>query len=186
MTRPSEITLKNPMVAILDELVRTPILDSVAYGEDPEGYFLDPSGTGAFTVDEFNTQTGELRVVKNPDWWGWTDDNTTNVGTIVYKTIGEDATRAAELQSGAADIATQLSADTAAGLGDGFAIEEVDLDTHMHLAFQSGPGSLFENKELRQAFSESIDRAQLVDGSCPARAWSRRGRFRRATSDTKG
>jgi peptide/nickel transport system substrate-binding protein/glutathione transport system substrate-binding protein len=158
------ITLANPMVTILDELVRTPILDGAAYEADPDGYFLKPSGTGAFTIDSFSAQTSELRVVKNEDWWGWTDDNKTNVDTIVYKTIGEDSTRAAELQSGSADIATQLSVETAQSIGDQFELADVDLDTHMHLAFQAEPGALFEDKNLREAFSLSVDRSQLVDG----------------------
>ncbi|MDR1189009.1 MAG: ABC transporter substrate-binding protein [Bifidobacteriaceae bacterium] len=159
------IVQKNLMPTFLDEVGRVPIIDSAAFEADPDGYFLKPSGTGAFAVDTFDGQTGEGRFTKNEDWWGWTDDNATNVDAIVYKSVLDDSTRAATLQAGTADIATQISADVADALDTGqFAVQDVEMDTHMHIGVQAGENEAFSDRNLREALSLSVDRQGIVDG----------------------
>jgi peptide/nickel transport system substrate-binding protein/glutathione transport system substrate-binding protein len=159
------IVQKELMPTFLDEIGRVPIIDSAAFKADPNGYFLKPSGTGAFIVESFDGQTGEGRFNKNPKWWGWTDANATNVDTIVYKSVLDDSTRAATLQSGTADIATQINAETAAALDPGkFTVQDVEMDTHMHIGVQADKDKAFNDKNLREALSLSVDRKGIVDG----------------------
>ncbi|WP_402468421.1 ABC transporter substrate-binding protein [Isoptericola aurantiacus] len=158
------IKLKAVMPTFLDEVGRVMILDSKAFTADPDGYFDKPSGTGAFTVRSFDDQTGEMVFAKNDDWWGWTSSNQTNVDTIDYKFISDDSTRASALQSGTVDVAAQLPADVASGLGSEYTVKDVQNDTHFHITYQTSSGKTFADENLREALSLSIDRDQLVSG----------------------
>jgi ABC-type transport system substrate-binding protein len=163
--RTAVVVLNSVMPTFLDELGRVPIIDSVAFAEDPDGYFLKPSGTGAFAVDTFDAQTGNSTFTKNDGWWGWTDDNATNVSEIDYQFIAEDSTRASALQAGTADVATQISAETAETIkASNFTAEVVPFDRTFYVSYHYTDGSPFADPALREAFSLSIDRSSLVDG----------------------
>ncbi|MFY7981079.1 MAG: ABC transporter substrate-binding protein, partial [Limnohabitans sp.] len=59
-------------------------------------------GSGPFMVKEWQPDQ-KLVLVKNPQWWGWTN-TTTNVTEIIYTPIKNEATRAAALLSGEIDF----------------------------------------------------------------------------------
>ena len=171
------IRLANPMPTFYDELYRVPIICKAALEADPEGYFLAPVGTGAFTLDSFDQLTGQCIMSRNDSWWGWDEiDNTkTNVDIIDYQFIGEDTTRASALRSGDMDIVLQLSADYKKDLeAEGFPMLEVASDTHIHIEYNCGENSQFNNKDLRIALSEAIDREAIVSsviGNGSAATW---------------
>lgn len=158
------IFLKGVAPTFLDEVGRVYILDAKAYNEDPQNYFYLPSGTGAFTVTSFDKTTGEVRYKRNDNWWGWTAENKTNVDEIVYKQIGDDTTRASALQAGDVDIATQLTIDYKNTLDQSkYTIQLIKADSHAHIEFNAAEGKVFNDKNLRQALSLSINRQQIVD-----------------------
>jgi len=59
-------------------------------------------GSGAFMVKEWQPDQ-KLVLVKNPNWWGWSDA-ATNVTEVIYTPIKNEATRAAALLSGEIDF----------------------------------------------------------------------------------
>jgi peptide/nickel transport system substrate-binding protein len=59
-------------------------------------------GSGAYMVKEWQPDQ-KLVLVKNPNWWGWSDA-ATNVTEIIYTPIKNEATRAAALLSGEIDF----------------------------------------------------------------------------------
>ena len=59
-------------------------------------------GSGAFMVKEWQPDQ-KLVLVKNPNWWGWSEAPT-NVTEIIYTPIKNEATRAAALLSGEIDF----------------------------------------------------------------------------------
>ena len=52
------LNLSGVMPTFYDELYRVPIICAEALESDPEGYFINPTGTGAFTVDSFDQLSG--------------------------------------------------------------------------------------------------------------------------------
>lgn len=158
------IVLKGVGPTFLDEIGRVYILDSKAYEADPANYFYLPSGTGAFKVTSFDKTTGEIHYARNDAWWGWTEANKTNVDQIIYKQIGDDTTRASALQAGDVDIATQLTPDYKTKLDESkYNIITVNSDVHTHIQFNCAEGKIFNDKNLREALSLSIDRKSLVE-----------------------
>jgi peptide/nickel transport system substrate-binding protein len=159
------IVLKKAMPTFFDELDRVPVISAKAYEANAADYFMSPIGTGAFVVTSFNKQTGESRYTRNDNYWGWTADNQSNVDEIVYKFITEDTTRVSALQSGGVDVATMLPIDYLAKLdASKYTSLQVPMDTHFLIGFACGGGKTFGDKNLREAFSLSIDRAQIVEG----------------------
>ena len=125
---------------------------------------FNSSGTGAFAVTSFDKQSGEVHYAKNPDWWGWTDENKTNVDEIIYKYIGDVTTRASALQAGDIDIATDLTIDYQDTLApEEYTIQLIKSDAHFHVEFNCAEGKIFNDRNLREALSLSIDRQTLVD-----------------------
>jgi peptide/nickel transport system substrate-binding protein len=158
------IFLKGVAPTFLDELGRVYILDAKAYNADPANYFFKPAGTGAFTVTSFDKTTGEIHYARNDNWWGWTADNKTNVDEIIYKQIGDDTTRASALQAGDVDIATQLTIDYKKTLDPGkYTLQLIKSDAHAHIEFNAAEGKVFNDKNLREALSLSINRQQIVE-----------------------
>jgi peptide/nickel transport system substrate-binding protein/glutathione transport system substrate-binding protein len=162
--RTAVIHLAGVMPTFFDECARVPIIYEAAYTADPGGYFLSPAGTGAYKITGFDRTTGEVRYTRNDDWWGWTSQNKSNVDVIIYKNILEDTTRASALQSGDVDIATQLTMGYLKILdASRYNIIQQAMDTHMHIEFQCKNGAVFNARDLREAFSLSIDRQLIVD-----------------------
>ncbi|MBU3877598.1 ABC transporter substrate-binding protein [Faecalicatena sp. AGMB00832] len=154
------------MPTFYDELYRVPILCAAALETDPEGYFITPTGTGAFTVDSFDQLSGNTVLRRNDDWWGWKemDQEKTNVEVINYQFIGEDTTRASALKAGDMDIVLQLSMDYKEDLeSSGYKMIEVPSDTHIHVEYNCAKDALFNNKDLRIALSEAINREEIVN-----------------------
>jgi peptide/nickel transport system substrate-binding protein len=158
------IHLQSVMPTFYDEIGRVPIINGAAYDADPEGYFLSPIGTGAYTVASFDNTTSLVRFARNDGWWGWGDVGDSNVDEIVYELISDTTTRVSALQAGDIDVAFQLPLDNLQLLDkEKFTVTEVKSDSHIHLAVQCAEGHPLSNKDLREALSLSIDRQSLVD-----------------------
>ena len=160
------LNLSGVMPTFYDELYRVPIICAEALESDPEGYFINPTGTGAFTVDSFDQLSGNTVLRRNDAWWGWNeiDQEKTNVDIINYQFIGEDTTRASALKSGDMDIVLQLSMDYKSDMeSSGYNLIEVPSDTHIHVEYNCAEDTLFHNKDLRIALSEAINREEIVN-----------------------
>ena len=73
---------------------------------------VKPLGSGAYTVDSWDTANNIIILKKNHDYWAEkSGDVTGNIETLVWKTSTEESTRVSELISGGADLINTVSAD---------------------------------------------------------------------------
>lgn len=83
------------------------VMSQEAYEADPDGFAINPVGTGPFMLEEW-VQNDHLTLVKNPDY-NWAPEWTGHTGPakldkIVYRIMPEDATRLIELEAGDVDL----------------------------------------------------------------------------------
>ena len=158
------VNFSAPMPVFLNLASRTPGLNAAAYAEDPEGYFDAPIGTGPYNVVSFNGPTGTVKLEQKDDWWGWTDDNRSNVTTIEYSYVPADQSRVSALQAGEVEIVQKLPVgDSDRIAAEGFVIDKYNELSHVYFGLRSGEGDPFESPQLREALSLAIDRESLVN-----------------------
>jgi peptide/nickel transport system substrate-binding protein len=139
------------------------IIDSKAYQANPTGYFRKPSGTGPFKVVSMDPTTSTAIFERNDDWWAWTSANKTNIDEIIFQAIPEDTTRISSLRAGEIDVSANVPIDTVPVLkGEGFNVDEFTTQEIVQLGFKTDVGKVFADKNLREAFSLSIDRSLLA------------------------
>jgi ABC-type transport system substrate-binding protein len=152
------------LMVTFDNLIASmPIIDSKAYQANPAGYFRKPSGTGPFKVVSMDPTTSTAVFERNDDWWAWTSANKTNVDEIIFQSIPEDTTRISSLRAGELDISANVPMDTIPVLkGEGFNVDEFITQEIVQLGFKVEAGGIFADKNLREAFSLSLDRELLA------------------------
>ncbi len=71
-----------------------------------------PLGSGAYTLESYDTANNVITLKKNHNYWAEkSGDITGNIETLVWKTSTEESTRVAELVSGGADVINTVSID---------------------------------------------------------------------------
>ena len=109
-----DIILSGPNPVLLNQLTELRIMSKAwaeknksvepkdAKSKDENFAHRNAMGSGAYMVKEWQPDQ-KLVLVKNPNWWGWTDAPT-NVTEVIYTPIKNEATRAAALLSGEIDF----------------------------------------------------------------------------------
>ena len=155
---------KQPMPAFYSELSLLPLINADAYDQDPKNFFNIPVGTGPYKVVSFDPISNEVTMERNDDWWAWTDENKSNVDQIRYRYVAEDTTRVSSLRAGELDICESVPSDNIELLkGEGFNVNSFDSFTFIFLGLGSSEGKVFNDPNLREALSLSIDRQLIVD-----------------------
>lgn len=120
----------------------------------------NPVGTGPFKFVEW-TKDDHLTIEANPDYW----DGAPKVQKVVFRPITETSARIAALQTGEADIVTNLPPDQAAALensGD-FRVEGVPSVLVVYLSLDAVRDVPTAKKEIREAINLAIDRETIVN-----------------------
>lgn len=142
--------------------------EAIKNGELPFATVNDaPVGTGPFKF-ESNDHGVAIKVVKNENYW---DTEQAKSASITFKTIPEDFTRIAELETGGADLIYPVSPVD---------VERIEASGSAHVQ-QSKSANLtylgfntevepFNQKEVRQAISMAINKESLIDGLLEGRA----------------
>jgi peptide/nickel transport system substrate-binding protein len=166
-----KFTLCSPVPAFQQIVAFTP------FGIQPEEHLEatggspleNPIGTGPWALEAWN-RGDSVVFTKNADYWG----EPAPYDTLVFRWATESASRLVELQSGNADMITNLSKDD---------IPAVEADPNLTLlpvqnpnVFYLGLSTKFEpldNVDVRKAIAMGIDRQRIVDnfyppGSTPA------------------
>ncbi|ANE48642.1 ABC transporter substrate-binding protein [Paenibacillus swuensis] len=119
-----------------------------------------PTGTGPYTFESW-TPGQDIILVRNDKYWG----DQAKLDKVVFRTVPEDATRVAMVETGEAHIAEQLpiteidrvsnSSTMSLGRFESFAVDHIGFNT------KKKP---FDDVRVRQAIAYSIDKEAIING----------------------
>ncbi len=124
-----------------------------------EAFFQKPVGTGPYRFVEW-VKNDHLTIEANPNYWG----TPASVKTVTYKPAPEASTRLAMLQTGQADIISNLTPDQA---------QMLQSDQKLGVASKAGAGVIMyqinglkngplQDKRVRQALNYAVDVNSIV------------------------
>lgn len=136
--------------------------EAIKNGGDPFATVNEtPVGTGPYKF-EARDHGVSVKVVKNENYW---DSEQAKSDSIIFKTIPEDFTRIAELQTGGADIIYPVSPvdiEQIEETGEAY-VEQSKSSNLTYLGFNTEVEP-FDNKKVRQAISMAINKSNVIDG----------------------
>jgi peptide/nickel transport system substrate-binding protein len=136
-----------------------PILSPAAAQKYGAEFYKQIGGSGPF---KFNSWTPNQQWVgdANKEYW---QSGLVKLDQIVFRSIREDATRLAALQSGEVDVIDSLSGDQADQLGQdsNIAIVRAPATNELAITFNMRKAP-FNNKDARYAVAYAIDRQNIV------------------------
>lgn len=166
-------TLKNPTLVFLNNISQTewgyasiPHAGHVSqHGKDYGVVPASVCGTGPFRLKEW-VKDDRLELVRNDDYaWGspaYENTGAAWVDRLVLRTIPEDASRAAELETGGIDVDIDVSPQHIARLeGRGVTITAIPRLSSNHIGFNM-ERELFKDVRVRRAVAHAVDREQIV------------------------
>lgn len=108
-----ELHTSEPCASIGGYLADICVLPQHYYeGLSQEEAAVKPLGSGAYTLESFDTANGVITLKRNHNWWKeLAGESKGNIETIVWRTSSEESTRVAELISGGADIIDYVTSD---------------------------------------------------------------------------
>ncbi|MBI5087571.1 MAG: ABC transporter substrate-binding protein [Actinobacteria bacterium] len=130
--------------------------------DNAESWFLSNSaGSGPFTLAGY-TEGNELRLARNDNYWG----TAPAFPEVIIKETPQAVTQRQQLEQGAVDIAMQLSADVATGIGGDVTVEQVPSFNYVYLALSPGAvGGEALTPEVREAIRLALDYDGLIDAT---------------------
>ncbi len=165
--------LKNPTLVFLNNISQTewgyasiPHAKHVAqYGQD---YGVVPAsicGTGPFRLKEWS-KDDRMELVRH-DAYAWGSPAYDNTGApwvdrIVFRTLPEDAARAAELEAGGIDLDIDVSPQHIARLeGRGVKVTSIPRLSSNHIGFNVEK-DVFKDVRVRKAVAHAVNRQEIV------------------------
>lgn len=134
-----------------------------------EGFGRAPIGTGPFALSEWR-RDDRVIMTRNPDYWG---DTPTGVERVILRPVPDDIARAAGVEAGEFDIATNIPIANAAAIeAAGQTVLEVPSFRIFSLALsnlEQHPSPMHE-KLVRQAVNYAIDKQGIIGGLFQGRA----------------
>ena len=135
--------------------------ETAATADTSEAWFFENSaGSGPFTLAGY-TPESELSFAANPSYYG----EAPAFSNVIITQIQDSVSQAQALQSGAADIAMQVDADTASSLaGTDVTTEIVPSFNFVYIALSPGAaGGELLTPEVREAIALAIDYDGMID-----------------------
>jgi ABC-type dipeptide transport system, periplasmic component len=157
-----EIILHYPFAGLLSVLASAEggIISPKAIEQYGKDLAKHPVGTGPFVFESW-TPGQEIVIVKNENYWG----TKPKVDKVVFKTVPEDTTRVAMVETGEAHVAEQLpvtelervqnSANMSLGRFESFAVDHIGMNVKM---------KPFDDVRVRQAIAHAIDKEAIIQG----------------------
>lgn len=132
-------------------------------------------GTGPFALTEY-TPDQEIVYTRNDDYaWGPHDRGAAQFETLRVEILPEASVRAGVIESGEADLASQLPPNLAADLAEDLTVDSMEYPGLPYSLYLNETYGVFADQKVRQAFSRAIDIDTAVEeiyfGQFP-RAWS--------------
>lgn len=152
-------SIVNPRVAGANGAVSGPGADAA---DKAEAWFLaNSAGSGPFTLTSYAADD-ELRLARNPAYWRAAPA----AAEVVLRQVKDAVTQAQMLQSGGADIAMQVDADTAKNLSDpNVVVSTVPSFNFVYLALGAGAEGMpiAMTKPVREAIGLAVDYQGAID-----------------------
>lgn len=132
-------------------------------------------GTGPFELTEY-TPEQELVYTRNPDYvWGPSGTEAAQFETLRVEVLPEAAVRTGVVESGEADVASNIPPNLATELPDSLTVDSEEYPGLPYSLYLNEKYGVFADERVRQAFARGIDIDAAVEeiyfGQFP-RAWS--------------
>lgn len=132
-------------------------------------------GTGPFELTEY-TPDQELVYTRNPDYtWGPDGAEAAQFETLRVEILPEASVRTGVVESGEADLASNIPPNLSADLPDTLTVDSVEYPGLPYSLYLNEKYGVFADEKVRQAFARGIDIDAAVEeiyfGQFP-RAWS--------------
>ena len=132
-------------------------------------------GTGPFILSDY-TPDQEIVYTRNDDYaWGPGDTGAPEIETLRVELLPEASVRVGVIESGEADVVSEIPPNLAADLDDSLTVESHEYPGLPYSLYLNEKYGVFADQKVREAFSRAIDIDSAVDeiffGSFP-RAWS--------------
>lgn len=154
------VTTTAPSPTILSYLTTLSIVPEQYVKQVGDAQFnLQPVGSGPYKLSQW-VQGSKVVLTANPDYW----NGKPPYGEVAFRTVPADATRVADLQSGAADIALELTPDSATQLKGNAKAKIIATPTERvaYLAFNTLGPAPTDSVTVRQAIAYAIDYQALI------------------------
>jgi peptide/nickel transport system substrate-binding protein len=159
----AKFNLKAPTAPFVDSLDLVAIVPKHLMEKDPKDFHLHPVGSGPFKLKEF-VQGDRVVLDANPDYFA----GRPAIDQLTFRNIPDASTRAAELESGGADLVLPVLGTQVGQLDGqrGVHIQDANAATYREIGLNSARPP-FDNKLVRQALSYAIDRQAIVSTVWP-------------------
>lgn len=146
-------------------------------------------GTGPFELTEY-TPDQEIVYTRNDDYaWGPHDAEAPNFETLRVEIQPEASVRAGVVESGEADLASNIPPNLAKDLGDGVTVDSIEYPGLPYSLYLNEKYGVFADEKVRQAFARGIDIDAAVEeiyfGSSRGRGASSGRRLRATTRPSR-
>lgn len=176
-----ELVLNTTQAGAFETLISNSvyIVSQKAYEESEDKMLTKPIGTTAYVVEDF--VSGSSVTMKKADSFWQTDETLVpevyqaNADKLIFETITETSQASIALETGSVQAVADIDAKEVARFMEGgasaagFKTHEIVGTLNYIMLFNCAEGSVFTNKDLRQAVCYAIDSQALVDGGLEGR-----------------
>jgi peptide/nickel transport system substrate-binding protein len=156
-----KLTTDGAYPALLAQLVKLSIVPkSVVESVGKDAFNLKPVGSGPYMFESWQRGV-QVVLTRNDKYWGTKGP----FASVSFRAVPDAATRVANLQAGAADLAVTINSDQAAQIKSSGKAKVVAGPTERVGYLRLNPTRPpLDNLKIRQAISLAIDRSGIVDG----------------------
>jgi peptide/nickel transport system substrate-binding protein len=127
---------------------------------DASGTFIKPVGTGPFMFSSYNAGSGNVEVIKNPNY----HNKPANLDKIIFRPITDANTRALAIQNGEVDFTIDPPLNEIAYLKT---VKDLRINAYetprVYIAKMNVNHEPFNNLKVRQALTHAIDNAAIAE-----------------------
>lgn len=159
-TRTVTITTETPSPTLLTYLTTLGIVPETYVQKVGNAYFnLHPIGSGPYTLASW-VQGSSVTLAANPHYWGGSPP----YPKVVFNAVPADATRLANIESGQANIALQLTPDNAVQLKSNASLKVIATPTERvaYLGLNVLGNTPTKSADVRKAIAYAIDYPALI------------------------
>jgi len=135
--------------------------DQIEDLDDQTQLGTNPVGTGAFEFDELDNSNQRVRLSARDDYHG----DGPNVGEVVFKTIGQNSSRAQDVINGDSHITDNLDSESSTSIeeADTAQVESKPGINTGYMAFNMARVEAFRDRKVRRAISLAVNTEAIVN-----------------------